>query len=352
MNIGDWDQLSALFEIEEIEQPKTILKKGQTNRNLYYILEGNAQVIIDPSSSTINRLENGEFFGEMSFLDRLPTTASVVAETGSRIARIDGDKLLNLCQSDPFFAERLYKYLALLLTRRLRKNIGIVREKNVTIPKQSEISHNQKIQHEGYEFRQLLTDQEIRSAMSLLHEIYFVEQKWTPQPFNPSRVRIEYDGEHGMLVDKFSDIAHWFGALHNGILVGCIRVLPYPALELKEYRGLPLFLTHSSVSELNRFAIHRAFRDSRFVALLLMRLACDHALSLGNVIYVTAVTPGPAELFEKLGLTRMSLPSFKYNMKEIDKVDLLFYDCRTGDPDDTTLYRVSSKIMERMQRGC
>ena len=347
----DWAQLSALYKIDRFEKPKTILNKGQTNKNLYFILEGNVQIIIDPNSSAIHRLERGEFFGEMSFLDRLPTTASVIAESGSRIACIDGDGLQKVCRLDSAFAERLYKYLALLLTRRLRKNIAMVRDTKIILPAKKNRVEPRDFSINRYTFRPLLLKEEIRSALKLLHEIYVIEQQWIPQEFNPSRVRIEYDTDgNGLLVDKFSEVADWFGAFHDEHLVGCFRVLPYPALELKEYRDLPLFMNHSNISELNRLAIRPQFRHQRFTLLVLLRIAFDHAISLNDVVYVTAQKPEPAQLFEKLGLKRVNSPSFKYNLTETGEVDLLYFDCRTRHPNETALYRISNKLMDRVKR--
>ncbi|MBW2642679.1 MAG: cyclic nucleotide-binding domain-containing protein [Deltaproteobacteria bacterium] len=349
MEIGDWDRLTSLYEIQEFEHVETFLGKGEKNRNLYFLLEGNAQAIIDERNDIINRIEAGEFIGEVSFLDGLPTTAPVLAESGSRIACIDGKALLDLCRSDTRFAGRLYKYLALLLARRLRRNTSIVREIGIKHTEHTIAPSTHVIRIDDFEFRQLDCEDEIQEAMHLLHTIYVLEQGWIPLESNPSRVRIKSLSGRKMLVDKFSYTAHWFGAFHKGHLVGCFRVLPYPLHELKEYRDLPLFLAHSGVSELNRLAVAPAYRGHKFVMLLLARIACDHALLLGPVTYVTAPTPEPAKLFENLGLTRASLPPFKYNMKETGEVDLLYHDSRSSDPNLTLLFRLSDKLLRRDQ---
>jgi len=205
------------------------------------------------------------------------------------------------------------------------------------------MNKNRLIKKDDFEFRQLILEDEIQAAMQLLHTVYILEQGWLLLESNQSMLRVESLADKKMVVDKFSHSAHWFGAFHKETLVRCLRVLPYPMLELKEYRKLPSFIDHSGVSEMNRLAVLPAYRGHKFVMVLLIRLALDHAFSLGSTVYVTATTPQPAKLFEKLGFIRANLPPFKYNEAESVKVELLYG--QFSDRNSYSLYRWSDKLM-------
>ncbi len=205
------------------------------------------------------------------------------------------------------------------------------------------MSRNRLIKRNDFEFRQLILEHEIQAAMQLLHTVYILEQGWLLLESNQSMLRIESLADKKMVVDKFSNDAHWFGAFHKETLVGCLRVLPYPMLELKEYRKLPSFIDHSGVCEMNRLAVLPAYRSHKFVMVLLIRLALDHAFSLGSTVYVTATTPQPAKLFEKLGFIRANLLPFKYNEAESVKVELLYG--KFSDRNNYSLYRLSDRLM-------
>lgn len=65
---------------EEVYSPgQTIVKKGDPGGRFFVVLEGRAKVVV--GNRTRAKLGPGDFFGEMSVIDRAPRSASVVAET-------------------------------------------------------------------------------------------------------------------------------------------------------------------------------------------------------------------------------------------------------------------------------
>ena len=70
------------------------------------------------------RLGEGEIFGEMSFVDHTPASASVIAAARSELLRIDGTAIYRLMREDPTFASRFYHSLAVILSQRLRTTSG------------------------------------------------------------------------------------------------------------------------------------------------------------------------------------------------------------------------------------
>ena len=74
---------------------ETIVEGGQPGGTFYVILQGAAKVV--RGSRTVDRMEPGDFFGEISLLDGGPRTASVVAETplvAIRVFRRSFDRLV------------------------------------------------------------------------------------------------------------------------------------------------------------------------------------------------------------------------------------------------------------------
>ncbi len=82
------------------------------------VLDGAFSVQAD--SVVLNRLHRGEVVGELTYLDRRPPSASVVALEDSRVLRIPHAALDRRLSGDPGFAGRFYKSLALFLVHRLR----------------------------------------------------------------------------------------------------------------------------------------------------------------------------------------------------------------------------------------
>jgi CRP-like cAMP-binding protein len=63
----------------EVGAGKTLIKQGDPSEAFYLLLEGEADVEVDGRHRTT--LGPGDFFGEISMLDRGPATASVITKT-------------------------------------------------------------------------------------------------------------------------------------------------------------------------------------------------------------------------------------------------------------------------------
>jgi len=79
--LGEHDLALVADQTEELHfDPGTaIVTEGEKGGGFYLILKGKAKVYV--GDSYIRTMEDGEFFGEMSLLDRSPRSATVVAET-------------------------------------------------------------------------------------------------------------------------------------------------------------------------------------------------------------------------------------------------------------------------------
>eukprot|EP00002_Diphylleia_rotans_P019799 TRINITY_DN3826_c0_g1_i4.p1 TRINITY_DN3826_c0_g1~~TRINITY_DN3826_c0_g1_i4.p1 ORF type:complete len:754 (-),score=151.41 TRINITY_DN3826_c0_g1_i4:356-2617(-) len=111
-----------------------ILKEGTQYENLYQVLQGRLEVQIgDPSDVVVLRvMQEGDMFGEMSFLEGGAASASVVAaDEKSMVCCLEGQYLVKLIQTRPGFGARLHKFLSLVLSDRVKNLSRIVPSLNI-----------------------------------------------------------------------------------------------------------------------------------------------------------------------------------------------------------------------------
>jgi CRP-like cAMP-binding protein len=101
---------------------EVILAEGHRPRALFVLREGTAGVErrYDDYTLEVSSLNAGEVFGEISFVDEEPASASVVARGPCRVDVVDEQAIDTLMQRDPGFASRFYRSIARVLSTRLR----------------------------------------------------------------------------------------------------------------------------------------------------------------------------------------------------------------------------------------
>jgi len=94
---------------------KAIVKQGSRASELFVILDGKAKVVA--SDRTVARFGPGDVFGEISFLDGGPRTASVIAEGPTRCLSLSGVQFRSVLREDPLLAMRMLEVVG----KRLRQ---------------------------------------------------------------------------------------------------------------------------------------------------------------------------------------------------------------------------------------
>ncbi len=82
----------------------------------------------------VAQLGTGGHFGEMSFVDGEPRSATVVALERTELVKLDFDRLRGFFEKNPAVAVKVYRSLALFLCGRLRvttMDLSFSREKNI-----------------------------------------------------------------------------------------------------------------------------------------------------------------------------------------------------------------------------
>ena len=116
---------------KSFKKGETIVKEGDTDRNLFFLTKGSVSVRIHlPESDRYKRLitySAGVTFGEMAFLDGSPRSADVCADEDSETYLLSPDEYAVLQKKKPEIAVKLVRNIALEMSERLRIRTNEVR---------------------------------------------------------------------------------------------------------------------------------------------------------------------------------------------------------------------------------
>ena len=121
------DLLFKSMEARSFKTGDVIITQGALQGTMYVVEKGRVRVerrgkLADGSTGNIfiSTVGPGEVFGEMSFVDRAPASATVTAETDVELLGIGRAEIDRVSNGDPAFPGRFYHCLALVLVDRLR----------------------------------------------------------------------------------------------------------------------------------------------------------------------------------------------------------------------------------------
>lgn len=106
----DLQQVDRAADRIEVEAGRELVTEGRTGREFFLILEGTA--VVRRNGRKIAALGPGQFFGELSLLDKGPRTATVVAETDMKLLVLGQREFGGLIDGVPGMAAKLLQGLA------------------------------------------------------------------------------------------------------------------------------------------------------------------------------------------------------------------------------------------------
>lgn len=103
----------------KIQKGDTLIHEGDTSTCMYFLEKGVMAVLKKKNGKDvlIGQIYSGELVGEMSFLDKEPRSATVVAQDECELSEIPSEKFEDLIKQLPPW----YKALTKTLLARLRK---------------------------------------------------------------------------------------------------------------------------------------------------------------------------------------------------------------------------------------
>ena len=104
--------VEAALVVKKVERGHRVLEKGDTGEHLFFLLAGRLQVVDlheDGREIGLNFLAPGDYFGELSIIDGLPRSATVLACENSLIGLLPRAQALGLIYHNPLLVERMLK---------------------------------------------------------------------------------------------------------------------------------------------------------------------------------------------------------------------------------------------------
>jgi CRP/FNR family transcriptional regulator, cyclic AMP receptor protein len=118
----DVDWISSAGRRVRLPAGTVLIREGEPVDALTFVLEGSLSVTVD-GFGELAKLGSGEILGEMSLVDESPPSATVTVIEPALVLSVDRVTLDAKTESDPLFAARLYRAIAMFLSVRLRRTV-------------------------------------------------------------------------------------------------------------------------------------------------------------------------------------------------------------------------------------
>jgi len=95
-----------------------ICRQGEPGDTMFVVVEGTVEIV--RGDRLLGTVGPGEFFGEMSLIEKAPRAATARAKTDCRIATVDEKRFLFMVQQTPYFALEMLRTISSRLRERLQ----------------------------------------------------------------------------------------------------------------------------------------------------------------------------------------------------------------------------------------
>lgn len=117
----------------DFERGALVFREGQVGDAMFIVQMGEVDILKrleDGSSRILRTMGKGDFFGEMSLIDKKPRSASAVCRSQSRLVRVPAESLVRFIESNPQFVMRMLN----TFVDRLRSSNSIIERAMVRHP--------------------------------------------------------------------------------------------------------------------------------------------------------------------------------------------------------------------------
>jgi CRP/FNR family transcriptional regulator, cyclic AMP receptor protein len=112
----------AFCELRMVGAGEMLVRQGDSTNEFYVVLKGSLKVIDQRSGDDffLASLREGDVFGEMSFIDGSPRSATIIAETSSEVLALGRDGFCLLMSANPHLGTLVLIHLGRMMAARLR----------------------------------------------------------------------------------------------------------------------------------------------------------------------------------------------------------------------------------------
>ena len=118
---GELRKLGRLFTQKLFKPMEAIFNRDDAGSEAYVIMRGKVDIFLDETQQPIASFEQGQVFGELSFLDGSPRGAKAIAAQPTILLIIKRNDFYELTQREPHLGLAVMKNIALELGNRLRQ---------------------------------------------------------------------------------------------------------------------------------------------------------------------------------------------------------------------------------------
>jgi CRP/FNR family transcriptional regulator, cyclic AMP receptor protein len=107
--------LAGVIYLRDLKQGEVLVREGTSDNHLYVVVHGTFGVVKNhgtPDAVTLNTLTNGDFMGELGFIDGLARYASLVALGQARVFGLEREALESLL---PQHADVVYRVMRAII---------------------------------------------------------------------------------------------------------------------------------------------------------------------------------------------------------------------------------------------
>lgn len=116
-------KINRIIKNRKVAKGEVIIEENSEGNSIYIVKRGSVKItkmLKNKQIRTLTTLVDFDFFGEMSFIDGYPRSATVVAASDTELIGIDGNELKKILSKDTSLALKLYINLTEILCKRLR----------------------------------------------------------------------------------------------------------------------------------------------------------------------------------------------------------------------------------------
>ncbi|MCR9206413.1 MAG: Stp1/IreP family PP2C-type Ser/Thr phosphatase [Halobacteriovoraceae bacterium] len=120
LNYKEISQILEIIQIRNIEPGTQIITEGKTGEDMFVILKGHVTVLVQ--GQKVNKLKPGQFFGEMSLIDKSPRSASIITVDEVKVMRLTRSDFFPLLKKESRIGLKVFWAFLQNMNKRLRDN--------------------------------------------------------------------------------------------------------------------------------------------------------------------------------------------------------------------------------------